>query len=50
VAGPVTNLGQTAELSTAVWGHARLPIGYLAVETAGDVTGVALRLSCGTPS
>ena len=45
VAGPVTNLGQTAELSTAVWGHARLPIGYLTVETAGDVTGVALRVS-----
>jgi alpha-L-fucosidase 2 len=45
VAGPVNNLGQTAEMSKAVWGQARLPIGYLTLETAGDVTGVDLRLS-----
>jgi alpha-L-fucosidase 2 len=45
VAGPVNNLGQPAEQSVAVWGHARLPIGYLTVETAGDVTAVDLRLS-----
>ncbi|OLE25579.1 MAG: hypothetical protein AUG44_15590 [Actinobacteria bacterium 13_1_20CM_3_71_11] len=44
-AGPVNNLGQPAEQSVAVWGHARLPIGYLTLETAGDVTGVDLRLS-----
>jgi alpha-L-fucosidase 2 len=43
--GPVTNLGQTAELSNAVWGRARLRIGYLTLETAGDVTDVDLRLS-----
>lgn len=43
--GPVTNLGQTAEMTNAVWGHARLRIGYLTLETAGDVTGVDLRLS-----
>lgn len=45
VAGPVNNLGQTAEMSTAVWGHARLPIGYLTLETTGDVTAVDVRLS-----
>ena len=45
VAGPVTNLGQTAEMSTAVWGRARLRIGYLTLATAGEVTGVDLRLS-----
>ena len=45
VAGPVTNNGQTAEMTTAVWGQARLPIGYLTLETAGDVTDVELRLS-----
>jgi alpha-L-fucosidase 2 len=45
VLGPVTNNGQTAEMTNAVWGHARLPIGYLTLETAGDVTGVDLRLS-----
>jgi alpha-L-fucosidase 2 len=45
VLGPVTNLGQTAEMSNAVWGQARLRIGYLTLETAGDVTGVDLRLS-----
>jgi len=43
--GSVNNLGQTAELTNAVWGHARLPIGYLTLETAGDATGVDLRLS-----
>ena len=50
VAGPVTNLGQTAELSTAVWDTAGLPIGYLTLETTGDVTAVDLRLSLWTPN
>ncbi|MFL6078111.1 MAG: glycosyl hydrolase family 95 catalytic domain-containing protein [Mycobacteriales bacterium] len=45
VAGPVNNLGQTAELSRAVWGQARLRIGYLTLDTAGEVTAVDLRLS-----
>lgn len=45
VAGPVTNNGQTAEMSVAVWGEARLRIGYLTLDTVGDVTGVDTRLS-----
>jgi alpha-L-fucosidase 2 len=45
VAGPVTNNGQTAEMSAAVWGKARLRIGYLTLNTVGEVTGVDIRLS-----
>lgn len=45
VAGPVTNNGQTAEMSVAVWGRARLRIGYLTLDTVGEVTGVDARLS-----
>jgi alpha-L-fucosidase 2 len=45
VAGSVNNNGQTAEMSTAVWGKARLRIGYLTLTTVGDVTGVDARLS-----
>jgi alpha-L-fucosidase 2 len=45
VAGPVTNNGQTAEMSNAVWGKARLRIGYLTLNTVGEVTSVDARLS-----
>ena len=45
VAGPVTNNGQTAEMSVAVWGKSRLRLGYLTLDTVGEVTGVDVRLS-----
>jgi alpha-L-fucosidase 2 len=45
VAGSVNNNGQTAEMSPAVWGRARLRIGYLTLATVGEVTGLDARLS-----